>query len=84
MDSLSSVTTNNFLSNYLPNGPPCRNAYWISLGIFAIIHVVPLSLLELKEQAIVQVTLGIMRFVTMEEYSVLFSNFFDEQMPNDM
>lgn len=42
---------------------PCLNAYYICLGIFALI-VIPLSLLDLKEQAIVQVTLGILRFVT--------------------
>ena len=54
---------NDFLTSFLPTDVPCRNAYWISLGIFAII-VVPLSLLELKEQVIVQVTLGIMRFAT--------------------
>lgn len=54
---------NNFLINFLPTDIPCRNAYWISLAVFAII-VVPLSLFELKEQVAVQVTLGIMRFVT--------------------
>ena len=54
---------NDFLTSFLPTGAPCRIAYWISLGIFAIV-VIPLSLLELKEQAIVQVTLGIMRFAT--------------------
>ena len=54
---------NDFLITFLPNNIPCRNAYWISLAAFAIV-VVPLSLFELKEQLIVQVTLGIMRFVT--------------------
>ena len=51
-----------FKHNILPP-ESCRNAYWISLAMFAVI-VVPLSLVELKEQVIVQVVLGILRFVT--------------------
>ncbi len=42
---------------------PCLNTYYISLFIFGVI-VILLSLLDLKEQAIVQVFLGLLRFVT--------------------
>lgn len=52
-----------FKNSTLPQDESCRNTYWICLAIFAAI-VVPLSLIELKEQAIVQVILGILRFVT--------------------
>ncbi len=41
---------------------PCLNAYYVSLSIFGVI-VILLSLLDLKEQAIVQMTLGILRFI---------------------
>ncbi len=42
---------------------PCLNSYYICLAIFGVI-VIFLSLLDLKEQAIVQMTLGIFRFIT--------------------
>ena len=42
---------------------PCLNSYYISLTIFGFI-VILLSLLDLKEQAIVQMTLGLLRFIT--------------------
>ncbi len=42
---------------------PCLNAYYVSLSIFGVI-VILLSLLDLKEQAVVQMTLGILRFIT--------------------
>ncbi len=42
---------------------PCLNAYYVSLSIFGVI-VILLSLLDLKEQAIVQIFLGLLRFVT--------------------
>ena len=41
----------------------CLNAYYFCLLLFAVI-VIPLSLLELKEQAIVQMCLGVLRFLT--------------------
>ena len=41
----------------------CRNAYYFSLFLFALI-VIPLSLLELRKQAILQMCLGILRFLT--------------------
>ena len=41
----------------------CLNSYYFCLLLFAVI-VIPLSLLELKEQAIVQMCLGLLRFLT--------------------
>ena len=56
-----------FHHRLLPTGTPeldsCRNAYYFSLFLFSLI-VIPLSLLELKEQAIVQMCLGVLRFAT--------------------
>ena len=52
-----------FHHRVLPVGEPCRNAYYFSLFLYAIIVVV-LSLLDLKEQAIIQMILGLMRFLT--------------------
>ncbi len=42
---------------------PCLGSYYVSLSIFGII-VILISLLNLKEQAILQITLGAFRFVT--------------------
>ena len=47
----------------LPTDIPCRNAYWFCLFLFACI-VIPLSVIELKEQTIIQVILGVLRFIT--------------------
>ena len=52
-----------FKDHTLPVDPSCRNAYWFCLFLFACI-VVPLSLIELKEQVIVQVAMGLLRFIT--------------------
>ena len=56
-----------FHHRLLPTGTPeldsCRNAYYFCLFLFSLI-VIPLSLLELKEQAIVQMCLGVLRFAT--------------------
>ena len=49
-------------SGILPWYGPCRNAYWLCLAVFGCI-VVPLSLVELKDQLIVQVCMGMLRFV---------------------
>ena len=51
-----------FLHDTIPSGG-CLYAYYFSLAIFALI-VVTLSLIDLKEQAIVQLVLGVMRFIT--------------------
>ena len=51
-----------FLHKTVPSGG-CLYAYYFSLAIFALI-VVTLSLLDLKEQAVVHLVIGVMRFVT--------------------
>ena len=51
-----------FHHRYLPTDG-CRNAYYFCLFLYALI-VIPLSLLELRKQAIIQMCLGILRFVT--------------------
>lgn len=56
-------SSSDYLNNYLPGGE-CRNTYQFCLFLFAVL-VVPLSLLNLKEQAIVQFSLGVLRFVTL-------------------
>ena len=50
-------------NDIIPPTHDCRNAYRLCLFFFACI-VVPLSLLELREQVWVQVVLGLMRFFT--------------------
>ena len=52
-----------FHFHVLPIVIPCRNAYWFCLFLFGCI-VVPLSLIKLRDQAIVQVTLGLFRFIS--------------------
>ncbi len=52
-----------FHHRFLPEDRECLNAYYFSLFIFAVI-VVSLSLLDLKEQAIIQMVLGLLRFIT--------------------
>lgn len=52
-----------FHHHVLPVEATCRNAYYFSLFIFAVIVII-LSLLDLKEQAIIQMILGLMRFLT--------------------
>ena len=55
-------TDTDFLHHIFPKDG-CGNAYRFCLFIFACI-VVPLTLLDLKEQAIIQFLLGVFRFVT--------------------
>lgn len=52
-----------FLHNVLPSGTGCLYAYYFSLSLFAIV-VVTLSMFDLKEQAVVQLILGLLRFIT--------------------
>ena len=52
-----------FHHEVLPPEVPCRNAYYVCLTIFGVL-VILLSLLDLKEQALVQMFLGILRFIT--------------------
>lgn len=42
---------------------PCLGSYYVCLAIFGVV-VISISLLGLKEQAIVQITLGAFRFIT--------------------
>ena len=61
--SLRECNNSEFQFESLPTVTSCRNAYWFCLFLFACV-VIPLSVIELKEQMIVQVCLGILRFVT--------------------
>lgn len=51
-----------FFHNTIPSGG-CLYAYYFSLALFAVV-VVSLSLIDLKEQALVQLVLGVLRFTT--------------------
>ena len=53
----------------LPSDVSCRNGYWFSLFLFACI-IVPLSMINLKEQTVVQVLLSILRFITVAMISI--------------
>ena len=61
--TLERCTDQDFLHQILPHGG-CLNAYRFCLFLFAVV-VIPLSLLDLKEQAIVQLILGLLRFFTL-------------------
>lgn len=52
-----------FHHSVLPVVDTCRNAYYFSLFLYALV-VVSLSLVDLKEQAVIQMVLGLMRFLT--------------------
>ena len=52
-----------FHHSLLPEEESCRNAYYFSLFLYALV-VIFLSILDLKEQAIIQMMLGLMRFFT--------------------
>ena len=52
-----------FFGNVIPSGG-CLYAYYVSLAMFALI-VVTLSLLNLKEQAFVQLIFGVLRVLTL-------------------
>ena len=60
--SLQRCDSSEFLHVLIPTREPCRNAYMLSVFFFAVITV-SLSLLDLKEQAILQMILGLLRFV---------------------
>lgn len=53
-----------FNKYFVPPDPGCANAYRLCVFLFGVV-VVALSLVELTEQKIIQVTMGVMRFVTM-------------------
>ena len=54
-------STDAFFHNFLP-ATGCRYAYYFCLVVFAMI-VITISLFELKEQAVIQFSLGILRFI---------------------
>ena len=62
--SMKECIGNDFLHRIFPQDSHCGNAYRFCLFLFAVV-VVPLSLLDLKEQAIVQFLLGALRFITL-------------------
>lgn len=61
--SLQRCDSDQFLHVLIPSQESCRNTYMLCLLFFAVITI-PLSLLDLKEQAILQMVLGLLRFVT--------------------
>ena len=52
-----------FHNEVLPPEVPCHNVYYVCLTIFGVL-VIFLSLQDLKEQALVQMFLGILQFIT--------------------
>ena len=60
---VAECNSTDFLLHTLPVVIPCRNAYWFCLFLFACI-VVPLSMIGLREQAIIQMILSFLRFIT--------------------
>lgn len=63
LDGIAQCNNSQFHFHILPTDIACRNAYWFSLFLFSCI-VVPLSVIDLREQAIVQVMLSIFRLIT--------------------
>ena len=61
--SLKKCNGDNFLHQSFPQDSHCGSAYRFCLLLFAII-VIPLSLIDLKEQAIIQFLLGALRYIT--------------------
>ena len=58
---VTQCTADDYLFQTIPSDLSCRHAYWFCLFLFACI-VVPLSMVELREQAIVQLIFSILRF----------------------
>ena len=56
-------TADDFLFQTIPSDLSCRYAYWFSLFLFACI-VVPLSMVEMADQAIIQLFLSLLRVIT--------------------
>ena len=61
--SLRMCDQEQFMNVLLPEEMPCRAAYWFCLFLFACI-VLPLSLIEPREQLIIQLLLALLRFFT--------------------
>ncbi len=62
--SVHQCTSDQYLHHVIPDDRHCVNAYRFSLMLFALL-VIPLSLLDLKEQAVIQFLLGVLRFFTL-------------------
>ena len=60
---VTQCTASDFHLQTIPSDLSCRHAYWFCLFLFACI-VVPLSMVELRQQAIVQLILSFLRFIT--------------------
>ena len=61
MSTLQRCESDEFLHVLIPSSDSCRNAYMLCVFIFTVITI-PLSLLDLKEQAVLQMILGLLRF----------------------
>ena len=61
--TVQQCTGEDFLRVLIPQNDQCWNAYMICVLLFAAI-VIPLSLLDLSEQALLHTSLGLLRFVT--------------------
>ena len=61
MGGATQCSTEAFFHSSLPSGG-CLYSYYFSLVVFAMI-VITISLFELKEQAVIQFSLGILRFI---------------------
>jgi hypothetical protein len=61
--SLARCDSDDFLHVLIPPTTGCRNAYMLCVFLFAVITV-PLCLVDLREQAVLQMILGLLRFVT--------------------
>ena len=61
--SLDRCDSDDFLHVLIPSDESCRHSYMLCVFFFAVVTV-PLSLLDLKEQALLQMTLGLLRFAT--------------------
>lgn len=68
-DSLRQCNDRDFLHQYFPSDPACGNTYRVCMAIFATL-VIPLSLLNLKEQAVIQFFLGMLRFIMLSLIAV--------------
>ena len=61
---VSQCTGSDFLHQIIPADDGCLNAYRFCIFLFCVL-VIPITLLDLKEQAIVQFILGVLRFFTL-------------------
>jgi hypothetical protein len=62
--TLKECSDKDFFNQIIPDDEGCANAYRFCVFLFGVI-VIPITLLDLKEQAIVQLILGLLRFLTL-------------------